>query len=236
MDKYTICEDAVPTIIDDQFQAFLIAPGEVANLGITMPEAQAPTCWQQELAGQDLLMYRVDFLGPSTVLALVASDVVGSVCGSLAQKDIEVLPEPDFHRARVHAGFPWYGIDIDEKNLPQEADRDASAVSFSKGCYLGQETVARLDALGQVQRKLVKWSIAGKTPSQGATLDCDGKTVGRLTSIAQTNGEAREIANTQMTVALGFARRSHFEPGATAQGVDEGTGESFTGTVVGLGT
>lgn len=236
MDKYTIREDAVPTVADDQFQGLVIPPAQVAMLGFTLPESDAPACWNQELAGEEIMMCRVDFLGASTVLALIPAEVCESVCGSLTQKDIVILPEPDFHRARVLAGFPWYGIDIDEKNLPQEADRDASAVSFTKGCYLGQETVARLDALGQVQRKLVKWSIAGAVPVAGATLDSDGKTVGRLTSIAESGSDEAEKANAQKAIALGYARRSHFEPGMTAEGVDAATSQTFKGTVVGSGT
>ncbi len=65
-------------------------------------------------------------------------------------------------------GFPWFGIDFDESNLPQEIDRDADATSFKKGCYLGQETIARLDALGQVQKKLfpvyIESNLALQTP------------------------------------------------------------------------
>ena len=52
-----------------------------------------------------------------------------------------------------------YGVDLDERRLPQEADRDELAISFTKGCYLGQETVARIDALGRVNWKLVTLKV-----------------------------------------------------------------------------
>jgi folate-binding Fe-S cluster repair protein YgfZ len=84
--------------------------------------------------------------------------------------------------------------------------------------------VSRLDALGQVQRRVVRWKIEGACPPPGTTLMADEKKVGRLTSIAQLpNGD---------TVALGFARRSHFEPGALAKGTDPDSGVEFTGTVL----
>src|SRR5262249_54396005 len=51
---------------------------------------------------------------------------------------------------RIEAGTPVFGKDITEKNLPQEIGRDSQTISFVKGCYLGQETVARIDALGHV--------------------------------------------------------------------------------------
>ena len=63
--------------------------------------------------------------------------------------------------ARVEAGTPYYGPDINDKNLPQEISRDSRAISFVKGCYLGQETVARIDALGHVNRTLVGVRFAG---------------------------------------------------------------------------
>ena len=132
--------------------------------------------------------------------------------------------EASFHCVRTLAGFPWYGVDLDETNLPQEADRDALAISFTKGCYLGQETVARLDALGQVQRKLVRWSITGGVPAAGATLVAGEKTVGRLTSVAADDRGG--------AIAIGFARRSHFEAGATAVGINPLTSAEFTGTVI----
>ena len=60
---------------------------------------------------------------------------------------------------RLRHGWPLFGIDIKTDQLPQEVDRDKLAINFNKGCYLGQETVARLDALGHVNRMLMgfKW-------------------------------------------------------------------------------
>lgn len=129
--------------------------------------------------------------------------------GPLAGDDFDAGPDA-FQRARVAKRFPWHGIDLDDRNLPQEADRDAQAISFTKGCYLGQETVARLDALGQVQKKLVGWRIeAAQPPPTGTELVAEGRVVGRLTSVVpgQRAGEF---------LAIGFARRSHFEAGAKA--------------------
>ena len=52
------------------------------------------------------------------------------------------------------AGTPYYGVDLSEANLPQELRTTTGAISYTKGCYIGQETVARLDALGHVNRTL----------------------------------------------------------------------------------
>ncbi|MEM9645941.1 MAG: hypothetical protein AAF989_13200, partial [Planctomycetota bacterium] len=142
--------------------------------------------------------------------------------------DVDGGDELAFHARRVLTGFPWYGIDLDESNLPQEADRDAKVIDFNKGCYLGQETVARLDALGKVQRKLVTWGIGGGVPARNAKLMAGEKAVARLTSVAGVETVPEEslaiwkdridsLPFELTSIAIGFARRSHFEPGAVAR-------------------
>jgi folate-binding protein YgfZ len=89
---------------------------------------------------------------------------------------------------RIEAGLPIYGVDLTEDNLAQEADRTASAISFTKGCYLGQEPIARIDAMGHVNRELRSLRIASEViPAAGAAVfsDGDGSTaVGTVTSAA----------------------------------------------------
>jgi folate-binding protein YgfZ len=81
---------------------------------------------------------------------------------------------------RIEAGWPE-AADIPAKTLPQELGRDAQAISFTKGCYLGQETVARLDALGHVNRRLVGLATSG-VAAVGAEVRCGGEVVSQVTS------------------------------------------------------
>ena len=113
--------------------------------------------------------------------------------------------------------FPWFGIDFDRSNLPQEVARDHYAISFKKGCYLGQETVARLDALGQVQKQLfpviINRDLAGAKDFAPQELIADGEPAGMLTSAYPSGGEH----------GVGFAmvRRKHLnrqDDFATADG------------------
>lgn len=93
---------------------------------------------------------------------------------------------------------------MDDRHLPQEIDRNEKAISFNKGCYLGQETIARLDMLGKVQKKLVKLSIDSvDCPTNQTAIEADGKEVGTICSSAmdQTNSQC---------VALAYVKRSHF--------------------------
>src|SRR5205814_560451 len=111
---------------------------------------------------------------------------------------------------RIEAGTPFFGQDITDKNLPQELGRDALAISFTKGCYLGQETVARIDALGHVNQTLRGLRFAGlEIPQAGADLstpDKPDKAVAHVTSAAFSPRLAAPLA-------LGYVRRGYEAPG-----------------------
>ncbi len=88
-----------------------------------------------------------------------------------------------WNTVRVESNWPLWGVDFDESNLPQEVARDAQAISFRKGCYLGQETVARIDALGHVNKQLAAIRLEGDAvPAVGAELLHGEQVVGRVTS------------------------------------------------------
>lgn len=214
IDRYTIIEDATPRARDAELIAIAFDPGAAERLGIATAEFHSSRC---SLGNLVITTYPVAWLGAGSAVALMEMGPLDQAVAAFAEHALSPGEESEFHRRRVAAKYPWYGMDLDETNLPQEIDRDATAISFTKGCYLGQETVARLDALGQVQKKLVRWRIEGQTPPAGATLTAGSRTVGRLTSVAELDDGT--------IVALGFARRTHFEPGSTAQG------DGFTGTV-----
>ena len=113
---------------------------------------------------------------------------------------------------RIEGKTPVYGLEIDETTLPQEMNRDTLAISFKKGCYLGQETVARIDALGHVNRVLTKLSLPGEiAPPTGTPLvmrDETGteKQVGSIASIAYS-------PVTKQLTALAVLRRSGAKTG-----------------------
>ncbi|WP_222436130.1 CAF17-like 4Fe-4S cluster assembly/insertion protein YgfZ [Rubripirellula reticaptiva] len=241
IDRYTIREDAVPTIRDADFVALVLRPGVADELGIKLDSCDTNAITTDAAVIGDVTIgnirvqrYRTRWLGEGTDVILVAPDDIDQLEQWLASKAIDIGDEAALHAARTAAGFPWYGIDLTDANLPQEADRDDLAISFTKGCYLGQETVARLDALGQVQKKLVRWSICGATPEKDATLVANEKTVGRLTSIAvlTTNRDSGSNSAPPMdAIAIGFARRSHFDAAATAKGTTA-EGKDFNATVL----
>lgn len=88
------------------------------------------------------------------------------------------------HRARLAAGVPAIPGEFGPQDLPQETGLETTAISFSKGCYLGQEVMARLHAMGQVRRRLVRVGGPGCAPPAGTELRQDTKRVGELRAAA----------------------------------------------------
>jgi tRNA-modifying protein YgfZ len=107
-----------------------------------------------------------------------------------------------YEAARVRAGVPRQGLDIDEKTIAQEAFLELDAVSFTKGCFLGQELVCRIDTRGHVNRLLrgleIKQGGIDTTPPAGAGIVVGDKEVGALTTVARSKDGV---------VALGYVRR-----------------------------
>jgi folate-binding protein YgfZ len=99
----------------------------------------------------------------------------------------------------VDAGVPWLGAELDESVFPAEAGVVERAVSFTKGCYLGQETVARMHYRGHPNRQLRQLLFEGDAPAAGTPLRSGARDVGRVTSAAALpDGRV---------VGLGYVRR-----------------------------
>jgi tRNA-modifying protein YgfZ len=114
--------------------------------------------------------------------------------------------EADVRQVRIEDGRPRFGEDIRETTLPQETGQ-MHAVSFQKGCYIGQEIVERIRAQGHVNKHLVRLAMeTSATPLPGTKLTADGKEVGEITSA---------VCSPQFGIAaLAYVRVPHTEPGA----------------------
>jgi hypothetical protein len=101
---------------------------------------------------------------------------------------------------RVAAGFPAFGVDYTADDNPHEASLDRRAVSFQKGCYLGQEVVYMQDARGKVKRRVVLVSIESSTPIPPGTpilVRETGASVGSVTSLAADGPQTLALARIQ---------------------------------------
>ncbi len=111
---------------------------------------------------------------------------------------------------RIESGTPRFGVDMTEATIPIEANLQ-DAISYTKGCYVGQEVIARVDARGHVNRQLVGL-LLGPTglPEAGAKIFSPDREVGWITSATQS-------PTMQQTIALGYVRREALEPGTALQ-------------------
>ena len=110
---------------------------------------------------------------------------------------------------RLEAGIPWYGVDMDESNLLPETGLEARAVSQTKGCYVGQEVIARLATHGSVSRKLMGLMCEGNDlPAAKDPILKDAERVGEITSACFSPALKRPIA-------LGYVKRPYYEAGTT---------------------
>jgi tRNA-modifying protein YgfZ len=151
----------------------------------------------------------------SAIIELVPNDSADSLQKLQAEGFILVGTQA-FESARIEGAMPMYGVDFDEHNLPQEIGRDREAISFTKGCYLGQETVARIDALGHVNQKLVLIRFAsGGVPDRETEISFNGRHVGKVTSAANSPKYGAPIALAMLrrdANALGTQLDSSFGP------------------------
>ncbi len=150
----------------------VIGPEEVNLLSATGVPADAAGPAQLVLAGPI----------PGT-LDLVVDDADAAIAALGAPE----VPAEALEMLRVAAGVPAVGVDTGPATLVQEVGLQDDAVSFDKGCYLGQETVARVRYRGRVNRLLRGLALGGAAPvPAGAAVSVDGREVGRVTSVAVT--------------------------------------------------
>lgn len=176
-------------------------------------------CRTVAIGGSQCLIAATDMVAGSAVLLSGDRD---SLKAAMAEKLLSFGTADEFERLRIEVAFPRVGQDIGPENIAQEAARTAQAISFTKGCYLGQEPIARLDAMGHTNKELRRFKIQGSGVQAGATVQVSGAVVGTLTSLASGEDPAT-------SVALGMIRTKHAEPGTEVTVISNG--EEFPAVV-----
>lgn len=169
--------------------------------------------------GADGFDFFVPMAGVAAVLDKLVSatrDQGGRLCGWEASE-----------RVRIQSGRPRFGADMTEANLPPEAGLESRAVSYTKGCYIGQEIIARIRTYGQVAKALrrLELSVPLDPPKVGDQLFTSGKPVGRITSLFLRSGAT--------ALALGYVRKECFQPGTDLEWRSEDRSTTATAKVLG---
>jgi tRNA-modifying protein YgfZ len=154
-----------------------------------------------EIGGEPVVLVATDV----GVDVFCAADATEPVRAALATGGAEPVPEEAAEVLRVERGRPRYGVELDDSVIPQEAGLNERAVSFDKGCYVGQETVARLFYRGKPNRHLRGLRLSGPAAT-GDALVLGEKQVGRLATVA--------VSPVHGTIALAIVRREA-PPGTT---------------------
>lgn len=178
----------------------------ITRAGATLGPAEHDHC-ELNLGGSTVRAIRtdvgVDVLCGAEELPAVRDALLAAGAVEIAEQAAEVL--------RIERGRPRYGIDLDDSVIPQEAHLNQRAVSFTKGCYVGQETVARLFYKGKPNREL-RGLRSAEPLAVGTELTLDDRVVGTVTSAS--------LSPRFGAVAMALVRREA-PPGAIVQAGDQ---------------
>ena len=193
LDHYLIMEDAEIVATD---LVFVMAHGPRAS----QLRALAPFAGTVDLLGRGGIVLAAPAAEAAALDARLAAEVatLGGVVADAAT----------WEAVRIEHGLPSFGVEVDATLYPQEAALEKLAVSFSKGCYLGQEVVYMLENRGHVKRKLVSLDLDGDAaPAAGAAVTtAAGEAVGDIKSatLAPSSGKP---------VAIAMVKWAHAQPG-----------------------
>ncbi len=215
LDKYLISEKASFEPMDEAWAVLsLQGPGAPALLAATAGRALdlAPHAHvEATLAGADArIVQRAEFGALPGYFVWTASSHAAGIRAALLAAGARLVEPEVAEILRVEAGVPAYGQDVDESVLLPETGLE-QVVSYTKGCYIGQELVARVKYRGHVNRALTGLRLEGeRVPAPGATIVTgdreSDREIGRVTSAVHSLALGAPIA-------LGYVRREHREPG-----------------------
>lgn len=179
-------------------------------LGVQEKELELYDHFTQQLDGHEVHIVKVNRTLYEGYDIYTSSDSSLAIWGMLIEAGKQLGASPVGAQAmnthRIEAGIPVYGIDMDESNIPIEAGL-WSALDFEKGCYVGQEVVARIKWRGHVNWHLLGIVLEGSyVPSAGDQIFSGERKIGRVTSAVLSPGLKKPIA-------LGYIRREFKEPG-----------------------
>ena len=215
LDRYIVADDVALVDRSAEFARLALegpaAARILAEVAGSDPSLAADACVDLTIAGAQVLVAAFGWSGepgfqlfapPAAAAAVEEALVAAGAAYALVRADAEAL-----EILRIEAGVPRQGRELDDEVLPAEARLDR-AVSQTKGCYTGQEVVARMQSRGRVSHLLVGLHFAdGAPPEVDQTVNAGEKKVGEVTSAC--------ISPAAGAIALAYVRHAHAEPGTS---------------------
>jgi tRNA-modifying protein YgfZ len=209
LEKYIIADDVQVETVTDRWKAFSIigsaasdflrsaklcanppskmyeiVPLNLGGLGSVEASAQALTD-QRHPTLETAFLVR-SFRAPTDSFDIwVEASKASTLIGHLQHAGCKTGTEAELEILRVEASIPKFGMEMDENTIPNEAGLEARAISYTKGCYIGQEVIARIKSVGHVNRQLAKLRFKG-TPEKGSPLLLQDKEVGKVSSVVES--------------------------------------------------
>lgn len=215
LEKYIVADQVELADHSDQLAALSVEGPQAGALlkaagALTLPGKGLNHTWVK-LAETPVLVVRLSETGEEGYRLIFIVEYAQNLWEALTAQQLAFAWKPVGHAAlnilRSEAGLPRYGVDMNEHTLPPEAGLEARAISYTKGCYIGQEAIERIRSRGHVNRRLVGLYLSGGAlPAAGTKLTREGKNVGWITTALDSPTLGRRIA-------LGYLRREHLAPG-----------------------
>lgn len=210
LEKFVIAEDVQVVDVSPHYGLLSVqgpqAEAVLRRSGIVDSVPEQPLRWvKTTLPEGELYLARNDRYGVFGCDLFVPTAAVAEIAGRCEQAGARRVGREACETARIENAIPRFGVDMDESNLAPETGIQNRAISYSKGCYIGQEVIARIRTYGQVAKalRLLRLEL-GKDgealPSRGTKLQSAGKDVGYITSSAIS-------PKRRAAVALGYVRK-----------------------------
>jgi len=225
LDKYIIMDDVELEDLTDQVGSFAIEGPRAASIvkqacGIALDELPEMAIQETAVERIPCQLLRRSHYGETGAEILARLDRLHFLWGKFNEAIRAHGGQPigmsALNSLRLEAGIPWFPVDFDDRVIPHEAALEETHISFTKGCYTGQEIVERVRSQGRVNRRRVRVQFSTKTaPPGGTKLSAKGAEMGAVTSAAFSPSAGAAIG-------MGYVHREYTEPGSVLE-FDGGT-------------
>lgn len=204
-DRYIIADDVEIADLSGKIASIGLAGPESRNVfervGIALPELGHMQFAEIEWSGTSVTLLRSGKEAGDSWQLWISPEERDRLWESLVKARAKPAGHAAMELFRISRGIPQFGVDIRDRDLPQETGQDR-ALNFTKGCYLGQEIVERIRSRGAVHRQFAAFEVEGALPNPGTKIVAAEKEVGEITSSA-----VLPLAERERPVALGYLRR-----------------------------
>jgi folate-binding protein YgfZ len=226
LDQFVFTEDVqLADLTGTLAEVTVHGPHAAGLIEATAAGAAGLSGWEQyanaraEFSGLSVVIARIDRVGAPGYTMYIDAAHRAVLAAALEASGAVRVSDEALETARIEAGYPLFGVDMDEATIPLEAGIEGRAISMTKGCYVGQEVIIRVlhRGHGRVARRLVGVRVPDGMPLRGARIGVDGRDIGHVTSSA--------VSPRLGPIALGYVHRDFVEPGTTVD-VEAGGGRA----------